>query len=222
MQNLRIFTIALLLTAAMVTVAYLWLDQPISYFAHGHLAQLRIFKELQRVPEFMAAFEGLVFALFGYFVLARRPLNKLLSALLLSGVSLGIASQIKDQLKFLFGRTWPETWINDNPSLIRDGVSGFNFFHGGAGYASFPSGHMTVTCAVVSVLWISYPRYRLLYAAVVAVVAIGLIGSNYHFLSDQIAGGFLGWSTGWISVLFWDSRDLPRLAPEPRPSNPSA
>ncbi len=222
MQNLRNFLIALLLTAAMVTIAYLWLDQPLSYFAHDHLAQWRIFKELQRAPEFMAVFEGLVFALFGYYVLARRPLKKLLSALLLSGVSLGIASQIKDQLKFVFGRTWPETWINNNPSLIRDNVAGFNFFHGGAGYASFPSGHMTATCAVVSVLWISYPRYRPLYAAMVAAVAIGLTGANYHFLSDQIAGGFLGWSTGWIAVLFWDSGDLPRLAHEPRQSNPSA
>jgi hypothetical protein len=32
-------------------------------------------------------------------------------------------------------------------------IYGFNFFHGGHGYASFPSGHTAVTCAVVTVLW---------------------------------------------------------------------
>ena len=128
---------------------------------------------------------------------------------------------IKDQLKFVFGRTWPDTWINNNPSLIRDGVSGFNFFHGGAGYSAFPSGHTTVTCAVVAVFWVSYPRYRPLYAALVAVVVIGLIGANYHFLSDVIAGGFIGWLTGWIAVSLWDAGGLPRLAPDKSRAGPS-
>ena len=65
-----------------------------------------------------------------------------------------MAETIKNGLKFVFGRTWPETWVNNNPSFIRDGVYGFNWFHGGAGYASFPSGHMSVTCALAAVLWI--------------------------------------------------------------------
>lgn len=222
MQNLRTFLVGLLLTVVTVVLAYLWLDRPISYVAHDQLAQVRVFKNLQRAPEIMAVLACLAFVLVGYCVLLRRPLKRLLGALLLSGISLGVAAQIKDQLKFVFGRTWPETWINNNPSLIRDGVYGFNFFHGGAGYSAFPSGHMTLTCAAVSVLWISYPRYRLLYAAVVTAVAIGLIGANYHFLGDLIAGGFIGWSTGWIAVLLWDAGGLPRLAPGPNRSSPSA
>ena len=221
MRNLSIFLVSLLLTVALVAIAFLWLDQPLSYFAHDQLAQYRVFKDMQRTPEFMVVFACLIFALVGFFVLVRQPLNKLMSALLLSGVSLAVATQIKDQLKFVFGRTWPETWVNNNPSLIRDGVSGFNFFHGGAGYSSFPSGHTAVTCAVVAVFWLSYPRYRPLYAAIVAVVAIGLIGANYHFLSDLIAGGLIGWLTGWIAVLLWDAGGLPRLAPDKSRAGPS-
>ncbi len=222
MHPLRRFAIAFVLTAAAVTAAYVWIDRPVSYFAHAQLAQYRpVFHQMQRTPELFASVAVVVFVLAGYFVLLRRPLSRLLAVLLLSGVSLGIGAIIKDQLKFVFGRTWPETWINNNPSLIRDGVSGFNFFHGGAGYASFPSGHMTATCAVMSVFWFAYPRFRPLYVVVVAVVAIGLMGANYHFVSDMIAGGFIGWTVGWLAVRLWDAGGLPRLAPEPGRDGPA-
>jgi membrane-associated phospholipid phosphatase len=56
------------------------------------------------------------------------------------------------------------------------------------------------------VLWIQYPRLRPLYALVVLAVAVGLIGANYHFLSDVIAGGFVGMSTGWMTCAFWQAR----------------
>jgi membrane-associated phospholipid phosphatase len=217
MRQLRQFVTAFILMVAAVAVAYFWIDRPVSYFAHEHLVKhRRFFHELQRVPEVMATIAMFIFILVGYFTLVRRPLSRLVAALLLSGVSLAIGAIIKDQLKFVFGRTWPETWINNNPSLIRDGVSGFNFFHGGAGYASFPSGHMTATCAVISVLWLAYPHLRPLYVFVIMIVAIGLVGANYHFVSDMIAGAFIGWSVGWLAVRLWDAGDLPRLASAPQ------
>jgi membrane-associated phospholipid phosphatase len=222
MQHLRTFLFGLLLTVVSVAVSYQWLDRPISFFTHVGLAPLRIFTDLTRIPEYMIVVASLIFIIVGLFVLIRRPLTKLPSVLLLCAISIGVASQIKDQLKYMFGRTWPETWINNNPSLIRDGVSGFNFFHGGPGYAAFPSGHTTVTCAAAAVLWISYPRYRPLFAAMVGAVGVGLIGANYHFLSDVIAGAFIGSSSGWIAVLLWDAGGLPRLAPEQTPSRPPA
>ena len=110
----------------------------------------------------------------------------------------------KDELKYAFGRTWPETWTRNNPSLIRDNVFGFFPFHGGPGYASFPSGHTATICAVMTVFWICYPRWRPLYALAMAGVAIGLVGADFHFLSDVIAGGFLGLSVGWITVALWE------------------
>ena len=100
-----------------------------------------------------------------------------------------VAELTKIQLKLVFGRTWPDTFRDNNPSFLRDGVYGFNFFHGGHGYAAFPSGHTAVTCAVISVLWIYCPKWRWLYALAVLAVAVGLIGANYHFVSDVIAGG---------------------------------
>ena len=52
---------------------------------------------------------------------------------LLCSLSLIIAEITKAQLKLMFGRTWPDTFVNDNPSFLRDGAYGFNFFHGGRG-----------------------------------------------------------------------------------------
>jgi membrane-associated phospholipid phosphatase len=122
-----------------------------------------------------------------------------------------MADAIKDQLKFMFGRTWPETWVENNPSFIRDGVYGFNWFHGGAGYRSFPSGHMAVTCAVVGVIWIWYPRLRPLCAFVALAVAGGLIGADYHFLSDILAGSYVGISTAWMTTALCEQRAPLRL-----------
>src|ERR1700674_2598812 len=141
MRNLQAFLVALLVTAVLVVLAYLWLDRPISYFAHNTFNGVRVFVQLTRIPELMTAAAGLVFAAIGLYVLIRRPLTRLPSVLLLCGISIAVSALLKEQLKFAFGRTWPETWIHNNPSLIRDGVYGFNLFHGGAGYSSFPSGH---------------------------------------------------------------------------------
>jgi membrane-associated phospholipid phosphatase len=145
----------------------------------------------------------ITFLAFGIRGLAGRPLSKMQTAILLCSASLIIAETIKSELKFVFGRTWPETWRQNNPSFIHDGVYGFNWFHGGDAYQSFPSGHITAICAVASVLWIYYPRLRPIYLIVTLAVLVGLVGNNYHFLSDTIAGTFVGASTGlMVTMLF--------------------
>src|ERR1700687_4475653 len=199
------WAIVLALTALAVGVSHQWLDLPIAYFVHAHFHNEPLFARLTRIPEFFAPLAVLAFIVLGLRALMEKPLTRLEAVALLCALSLVVASAIKNQLKLGFGRTWPETWLRDNPSLIRDGVYGFHPFHGGGGFEPFPSGHTTAVMAVVSVLWICYPRFRMLYALFVAVVVIGLIGADFHFLSDCIAGAFLGASTGWIAVPLWES-----------------
>ena len=78
--------------------------------------------------------------------------------------------------------------------------------HGGSAYQSFPSGHMAATCTVITVLWIRYPRFRQIYLIVGLIVGAALVGGNYHFLSDVIAGTFVGLSSGWFATVVWDTR----------------
>ena len=113
-------------------------------------------------------------------------------------LALIIASGFTRQLKEVFGRTWPNTWVNNNPSYFSDGTFGFNFFHGGIGYASLPSGHMAAVTAVAVVLWFARPQLRWVSVLACGLVAVGLIGTNYHWLSDIIAGTFVGWSVGAV------------------------
>jgi membrane-associated phospholipid phosphatase len=203
--------IALLVTIVVVAVAYAWLDRPIAFFAHGELAKEKLFAELPKISEWFAVIAVGVFAVLGLRGLTGRPLSKLEAVALLCALSLVTSAAVKNYLKFAFGRTWPETWVDNNPSLIRDGVYGFNFFHGGRGYEAFPSGHTTAVCAVMAVLWICYPKWRPLYALVVAAVVVGLIGADFHFLSDIVAGAFIGASAGWIAVLMWQAGGPKRM-----------
>ena len=204
MNALQKWLLGFALTSGGVIVSYEWLDRPIALFVHAQLAQYNLFAKLTYIPEILAPLVFVAFAAIGVHALIGRRLPKFETVLVLAGASLAVTDAVKDKLKFAFGRTWPETWVRDNPSFIRDGVFGFNPFHGGPGYAAFPSGHTSAVCAVMTVLWMCYPRYRPLYAVAIAAVAVGLVGADFHFVGDVIAGGFLGVSAGWFTVIIWE------------------
>ena len=48
--------------------------------------------------------------------------------------------------------------------------------------------------------------------AIDAAVAVGLIGANFHFLSDVIAGAYLGTLIGCLIVVLWDIGHRPMYA----------
>ncbi len=187
-------------------ISYQWFDQPIALMVHAQLPNHNVFSVLTHIPDPFIPLTVVAFIGLGIWSLSGRPLLKIQIVALLCSISLTMAEAIKNQLKFIFGRTWPDTWFQNNPSFIHDGAYGFNLFHGGVEYASFPSGHSAVTCAVISVLWIYYPKLRSIYLFVFLAVAIGLMGANYHFLSDIIAGAFVGVSTGWMVTALWQMR----------------
>jgi membrane-associated phospholipid phosphatase len=191
--------LALVGAAALVPLSILFLDRPIASWSHDHLHGIVEFHWLTwivdpLVPAAIAilAAAGLA-ALFGW-----RPgrWSRLAIACCIAAL---VAVTIKESLKYGFGRTWPETWTNGNPSWIGNGTYGFWPFHGGQGWASFPSGHMTLISAPIAVLWLELKRLRIVWAGLVALVAIGLFGSDYHFLGDMIAGTYLGAACG-VSV----------------------
>jgi membrane-associated phospholipid phosphatase len=207
MNGIWKWSIWFVLTSLAVVASYAWLDRPIATLAHDQLQRFDLFAKLTYIPEIITPLVIIAFAAIALRALSGRPLSKLQTVAVLAAASLAIGAAVKDQLKFAFGRTWPETWVRNNPSFIRDGVYGFNPFHGGPGYVAFPSGHTAAICAVMSVLWICYPRFRALYAICIAAVALGLVGANFHFVGDVIAGGFLGVSVGWLTVAIWDVGD---------------
>lgn len=206
MNALNRWLLALAGTAVATVAAYLWLDRPIALFSHAHISNPDMFAVATHIPDPFMPAAVIVFAAVGIWVLSGRALAKPQLTALLCSISLIVAETTKNQLKYIFGRTWPDTWVNNNPSFIHDGVFGFNFMHGGIGYTSFPSGHSTLTCSLLSVLWIAYPKFWPLYLLVYLAVVIGLLGADFHWLSDIIAGTFLGISYGWMTVALWRTR----------------
>lgn len=196
-----------------VAVSYAFIDRPLSFFAHDHLRPYRIFVTLTYIPESFAAISCAILVALGVTYLSGWPLRRWQMVALTWSVGVLTTSAIKNHLKIVFGRTWPETWTHNNPSLIRDNAFGFNFFRHGSGYEAFPSGHTAAICVAMTVLWICYPRFRVVYALLIAAVAVGLIGANYHFLSDIIAGGFIGTSIAIVGVRLAGLAPVPSTRP---------
>ena len=201
------WSVALLICGACITISYFFVDRPFAYFAHDELSAYRAtFDLVGRLPKVLGPLVIGCTLVFGVRAVMGRPLTEIQTAIVLSALSLAVSVIIENWLKFAFGRTWPETWVQNNPSLIRDGVHNFNPFHGGPGFAAFPSGHMVAISAITSVFWFRHPRLRWILAICIATVFIGQLGANYHFVSDLIAGGFIGFSVGLMVISLWEGR----------------
>lgn len=193
---------ALIACFALVLFCYLFVDRPVAFFVHDHKLSHHVFlKWLTLPPPILQAWAPV--ALVAVVLLRlRAPQRRWERTVFAAGIAIIIADQFRESLSAVFGRDWPDTWSDNNPSLIRDGAYGFHLFHGSAAQGSFPSGHTARTVAIAAVVWIAYPRWRWACVAMSAAVAGGLLGMNYHFASDVIAGGFIGGIVGAFAAYF--------------------
>lgn len=193
-----IFVFAALI--ALVALSFFFLDRPLAEALRPYFNGVPVFIWLTYLVKPLAPAASIVAAFVGARALARGSLTPTELALLRVCCAILIAGVLTYELKEVFGRTWPETWVNNNPSYFGNRTFGFFPFHGGQGYASFPSGHTTATAALAGALWLLYPKLRWLGVALVIAVAVGLLGADYHWLSDILAGAIVGVATGTIAA----------------------
>ncbi len=98
-------------------------------------------------------------------------------------------------LKVFFGVPGPE-------DVLQGAQHVFNFFQGNLN-SSFPSGHMVLAGAFAGVLMRLYRASVVPLGALLLVAAALLIVGDWHFLSDVIAGTFLGISAGLLAGELW-------------------
>ena len=127
---------------------------------------------------------GLMWLMYIYLT-RKKSAQELQRFLLLAATTLPTTYIIKAFLQFAFGRTNTRFWLTNNVELH------FNWFHGG-GVGGFPSGHMAVFTAFGAAIYYFYPRLRKMTVCGLFLLAAALIGTDYHFLSDVIAGAYLG------------------------------
>src|SRR6185312_16294824 len=181
---------ALLATACLVVLCWAFIDRPVALWLHAHrLFEFgrSTFRPLTHVPDPLIPLGAIAFIVLAMWAMAGRKLTKFSSLIVVCCFSVMTTETMKNGLKWIFGRPWPDSWHGNEPSLIRNGDYRFHWFDGGSGYNSFPSGHMAATMAVLAVLWIYYPRWRPACVTIAVLVAAGLIGSNFHFVGDVLA-----------------------------------
>jgi hypothetical protein len=55
----------------------------------------------------------------------------------------------------------------------------------------------------MSVVWVAYPKWRWVCVLACGSVVVGLVGMDYHFVGDVVAGAFLGSVTGMYASHFF-------------------
>jgi membrane-associated phospholipid phosphatase len=189
-------------TTAIVVVASVdFLDGPIARFFYLAFGHLMIVQRFSGTPSFFGPLEVLVLTIFLMRRIAFYPLGYADAVLTLCEASLLTTRLLLAPMKFIFGRTWP---LHGHPSLLIDGAYGFNFFTAGQDFHAFPSGHVASLSTLAGVLWSTYPRFRRLYAAGVAAMSMALVAGDFHFLSDVLAGVFLGITAALSILAAWD------------------
>lgn len=199
---------ALALCVVAVGLCMAYVDRPLAEWLDAHLRHTEFWTVLN-----LALYPSLVVVVAELFLLLGCGIS------LISGRSLppwaiipilcswatmwAVASEII--LKRIFGRGWAD------PTFIRDHLYGFHFLHGETHWDAFPSGTATVSFAILAVLWILKPRWRAAATAAVVLLSVAVVIGNYHWLSDVIAGWFLGVTIGWgtVALLYPVVQDRP-------------
>jgi membrane-associated phospholipid phosphatase len=189
---LRRALIVTVLCIAAVLICYFWIDRPVAFFVYRHhINTIQVFRWLTYPPPEVQNWSALVLTI----LMVRRawgPFLRWQKVLLVACLSLIVADDFRISLGDVCGRYWPETWTHDNPSLIGTGRYGFHPFQRGDDVGSFPSGHACRILAFAAVWGIAMPQSRILVTVLCAPMLVSLVATNYHFVSDVIAGGILG------------------------------
>jgi membrane-associated phospholipid phosphatase len=184
----------LLLGVGLVALSVGFLDRPVATWSHDVLRRPAWAVALTWPAGLTYTGGGAVLALLaaGVARLSGRPIGAGWRTAIGAAVATLLAVLAIAVLKDAFGRLWPETWVHNNPSWIGNHAYGFFPFHGGEGWGSFPSGHTARITAPFAVLWDRVPRLRVVWVLPPVITAVALIGANFHFLGDCIAGAYLG------------------------------
>jgi membrane-associated phospholipid phosphatase len=175
-----------------VLICYFWVDRSVAFFVyHHHINSIAAFRWLTYPPPEVQNWSALALTI----LVVRRawgPFLRWQKVLLVACISLIVADDFRISLGDVFGRYWPETWTHDNPSLIGTGAYGFHPFQRGDDIGSFPSGHACRILAFAGVWMIAMPDARIFAMVFSIPMLLSLVATNYHFVSDVIAGSVLG------------------------------
>jgi len=198
MSRLSRVTLTALIGGAIILFCIAFVDRPVETYVAAHKHYRPLYQAMAS-PSLLALPFAIVylsaFAIAAPFAWPPGPRARELLALSLAILG---ATTAKDELKFMFGRPWPDSWV-------KYGVYAFHPFSNSFLYGGFPSGHTAYISAPMCLLCWLAPQYRVLWIGIMAVVMIGLVGAGYHFVGDVIAGFLTGLAAAAAVVSFQSS-----------------
>ncbi len=90
-----------------------------------------------------------------------------------------------------------------NPAAVLHGTQHAFKLLNGSSNSSFPSGHMVLAGSFAGVFMRLYRTSILSFSALLLIVAVLLIAGDWHFVSDVLAGTFVGVSAGLLAGEVW-------------------
>lgn len=184
------FLIRLFIPVSLATwLSILYVDRPVSMFIQDNLYKNRHWSSLtSNLPDILLLFVVCVSiaAYLAHLHRRRQRVDGITRMLGFISLVLPVAYLAKTVLKLIFGRVQTRFWL-EQPEMYE-----FHWLKGGDNFEGFPSGHMLV----FAVLFAAIVRYhsgsgRLCYG-LLSVLALALISTNYHFVSDVIFGAYAG------------------------------
>ncbi|HRF56007.1 MAG TPA: phosphatase PAP2 family protein [Campylobacterales bacterium] len=178
-----VFITSLMAVLAFCALGYLYLDAPIATLFYKT-------KPIPAVFEFITAFGvstwylisfATIFIFFRYFAKIEERANAFLY-LFWAVAGSGIVADI---LKFILGRARPELYFSEQ-------IYGAKFIGLYALYFSFPSGHAATAFSLATAIAFFKPKFTVFLYSTAALIAFSRIAIGAHYMSDVVAGAYIG------------------------------
>jgi membrane-associated phospholipid phosphatase len=203
-MSLRSLTTLYLAGLVLIVFCYFFVDRQFVWFLYEHHTRnYNILEIFANDITYLLTKAICVFYIYYFIKLVLAKASQTDYKIMLIANAVVIGQVLKDFIKGIFGRYWTETFINNNPSLIRDHVFGFNWFHSGTAYTSFPSGHATFILSFSVAGIILFPKLRWLFILLALLVTLSQLLMYFHFASDLIAGAIFGSLVGYYTASFY-------------------
>lgn len=167
-----------------ITLSYFYIDIPLANYCRGLDPRMRAFFGVVTELGISIWYLGASLSLFLFFRFFYKN-NFWARRALFFFVAIAGSGIIVNILRFLLGRYRPEV-------LFAQGIYGFQFFQIESTAVSFPSGHATTAFAIATVLITFWRKEWPLFIIFALSVAASRVIITAHFLSDVIAGAYLG------------------------------
>jgi membrane-associated phospholipid phosphatase len=191
----RIWSVSLLACAAIVAFSFLRIDVPAALY-FWNVDHLHSPLNMAFGSAVILSAESAVILFTVLARLARGRISVFGETLAMACLVSMCAYVVNDHvLKVFFGVPSPA-------DMVHGAGHSFNFWMGSEN-GSFPSGHMVLAGAFAGFFMRLYRASIRLFSALLLIAAGLLLVGDWHFLSDIIAGAFLGTSAGILAAEGW-------------------